>query len=171
VYGGTQAPGLYVGTFTGTIVSAVGLLERLEEVMEETGWKAREWAKRANLPEATHLYTTLRRLRENPQAKLDVPTLAALADAAGVTLDWLALGKPPKRSAAGKPDPLYPSRAAAVAAAQFLGSVPEEAIAAVQSVDHLPEDPGPDYWMQRLLLAAAELRTGGIKLLPPSSER
>lgn len=170
--GTTSVPGyargeLYAGTFTGSIVN-VGLLERLQEVLDDTGWTAKEWAVRANLAEPTHLYTSLRRLKAKPDHQLDVTTLAALADAAGVTLDWLALGRLPKLSARGAPDPKYPSRSQAIAAARFMG-IPEAAIARVATVDDLPLDPGTENWMQRLLLAANELRASQL-LLPPGPD-
>jgi hypothetical protein len=151
------------------MIAAVGLLERLEEVMSERDWNARQWAIAAKLPAPTHLYTLLRRLKVKPDSTADLATMTALADTAGVTLDWLALGRAPKYALANEPDPLYPSRKYAIAAARILGR-PETAIATVARVDDLATDPGADYWLERIALAALETRVDPPALDPPSAK-
>lgn len=131
------------------LVVAMDLLKRLNEVQELAGWSDSEWSRRAGLAERTHVSTLKRRLRENPNAGVDINVLAALADAADVSLDWLALGR-------GVPkiehysDPTYPGRATAVAAAKIAG-FSDSAIEAVVARDVGPKDPGTSFWLDQIM--------------------
>lgn len=144
----------------------VNLLERLEWVLEEKGWKPGHWARLAGLKERTHVNTIMRRLRDKPESTLDMETAAKLAMAADVSLDWLALGRGSPAGLLIKPesDPRYPTRATAVVGARIFGWN-ESAVAKVLAVDGFSEDPGLDYWLA-LLKAEHE---GSRKLLPPPS--
>lgn len=141
----------------------VSLLERLEAVLDEREWSAAEWSRRAGLKEPTHLSTFMGRLRKDPEATIDLLTAARLAAAADVSLDWLALGRGSQSGGFVKvePDPVYPSRAAAIAGAIIVGYRPE-AIARVKQVSHFAADPGVEAW---LALLRAE-NDGAIKMLP-----
>jgi hypothetical protein len=137
-------------------IDGVTLLERMEETLRDRfKGNARAWAKAAGLSEETHVSTALRRLRENPEHQPKVETLDALALSAGVSFEWLATGRGSKLPTTVGPDPLYPSRSQAVSAARLLG-LPESAIATVAAVDDLASDPGAEYWLQRIQLAARE---------------
>jgi len=143
-------------------VGIVSLLERIESVLEETGWSASEWARRAGLPERSHVNTIIRRLRENNAATVDVQTLAKMADSARVSLDWLALGRGTKDGPYVRidPDTRYPSRAVAIVAATLAGWR-GAAIETVQAMNGFATDPGVQVWMG-LLQAEHE----GTRLLP-----
>lgn len=167
VYGRTQVAQLRAPANSCNI-GRVGLRERLQDVMDERGWNPAEWAKRAKLKERTHLNTILRRLDADPASGVAVQVLVALADAAGVSLDWLATGRLPKYIVRTELDQRYPSRSVAIAAARLLG-VDERAITLIAAVDDVPVDPGGEYWTQRLFLAARELPPPPApKALPPA---
>lgn len=142
----------------------VDLLERIEFVLESKNWSAREWAKRAKLSEQSHVSTIMRRLREDPEADVSIKVVGKLADAADVSLDWLALGRgtPSGTFVTVDRDSTYPSRGIAIAGARVFGWS-ADAVARVKSVDHFPDDPGLDYWVA-LLKAEHE---GATRLLPP----
>lgn len=167
VYGGTQV-GRLSSLENSSNIGRVGLRERLQDVMDERGWNPAEWAKRAKLKERTHLNTILRRLDADPASGVAVQVLVALADAAGVSLDWLATGRLPKYIVRTELDQRYPSRSVAIAAGRLLG-VDERAITLIAAVDDVPTDPGGEYWTQRLFLAARELPPPPApKALPPA---
>lgn len=129
----------------------VSLLQRMREVMADTGWSAREWARRAGLPEESHVNTIMRRLRakggDDPKA-MDLVTATKLAQAANVSLDWLALGRGTKGGGWSpiQPDPAYPSRAVAVVAARLAGW-PRDGIDRVLRMNAFAADPGLEVWM------------------------
>lgn len=141
----------------------VSLRERLESVLEDKGWSAREWARLAGLKEPSHVNTMLRRLRQNPDATFEEETLAKLAAAADVSLDWLQLGRGTKDGSFTKiePDPVYPSRAIAIAAATLAGWR-REAIDTVRGMGGFAKDPGLQVW-----LGLIESEHVGARLLPP----
>lgn len=147
------------------ITLPMDLLERIETILENKGWSAREWCRRAGLKEISHLTSLMGRLRENPEATMDLRTAAKLADAAHVSLDWLALGRGSPEGAVvlAEPDPRYPSRGVAVAAARIFG-YGLDAIARVQSVDSFAQDPGKEYWLAAL---RAEHEAGARPAPPP----
>lgn len=64
--------------------------DRIREILAENQWPARELGRRAGLAE-THISAMLK-----PDYDPRLSTLAAVADAAGVTLQWLASGALPK---------------------------------------------------------------------------
>lgn len=78
-------------------VSGGGLSERIEWVVShgrelgQDNWNMSQWALRAGL-QRTHVRTILERLEENPDAGIEHRTLQKLADAAGVSVCWLAFG-------------------------------------------------------------------------------
>lgn len=145
----------------------VSLLERIEFVLENKKWSARKWATLAGLSEATHLSTIMRRLEDDPEADVSSRVLAKLADAANVSMDWLAIGRgsPSGTFVSVERDPRYPSRGLAIAAARVYG-YRDDAISKVLAVDSFPVDPGLDYWAA-LLRAEHE---GAMRLLPPHVE-
>lgn len=149
-------------------MKSVDLLERIEQILHDRNWSAAEWTRRAGLKEKSHLSTLIDRLRKNPKATLDLRTAAALADAAGISLDWLALGRGSQHGIVllAQNDPVYPSRGIAVTAAKIFGYRPE-AISKVLAVKSFPDDPGLDYW---LALLKAE-HAAGDKLLPAGPSR
>lgn len=144
-------------------IEVVTLLERIESVLKDKGWSASEWARRAKLSERSHVNTIIQRLRANPAAKTDGQTLAKLAEAADVSLDWLVLGRGTKDGAFVRidPDPRYPSRAIAVVAATLAGWR-SDAIEKVRAMDGFAADPGVQTWLG-LIQAEHE----GLRLLPP----
>lgn len=77
----------------------MGLKERFESVLQETGMSAREWARKAGLKSETSVGHIL-----NEHTKTMNPeSLAALAIAAGVSVEWLTFGTLDKT---GRPVPL-----------------------------------------------------------------
>jgi hypothetical protein len=131
----------------------------MEQVLAKKGWSAREWARRAKLREEKHVSSLIDRARKNPERLAgDINTFAKLAEAAGVSLDWLALGR---GAESGGPllsdDPKYRSRGTVLVLATML-NFPEDAIAAVREHNGPPTDPGPEYWFRLLELKRAELR-------------
>lgn len=89
-------------------------------------------------------------------------TANGLAAAAGVSPDWILNGVGSPGEEMVRPvvelDEQYPNRARAVAAARALGSVPEEAIEQVLSVQWKGADMTPDEWLDELRSAARRLR-------------
>ncbi len=98
-------------------------------VMDAKGWTEREWARQAELKELSNVNKLLKRADEHPdRIPGDANTFAALAKAAKVSLDWLALGRgapvPADLDVTNIPnDPKYPARSLAVAAASLM-SIP-----------------------------------------------
>jgi transcriptional regulator with XRE-family HTH domain len=130
-------------------------------VMKLRGWNQREWARRAQLKEESNVNKLLKRLESHPdEFPGDARTLQKLADVAGVTMDWLALGRgaPLAADFVVADDPRYPSRAA-VAVAGLLMGFPKDAVDAMLAIDLIGEsaDPGADYWLQTLLAERAKL--------------
>jgi hypothetical protein len=131
-------------------------------VMEAKGWSEREWARRAELKEMSNVNKLLKRAEIDPERiPGDANTFAALAKAASVSLDWLALGHgspvPADLNVTNIPDdPKYPTRPGVIAAGHMMG-FPPTAIAAIATFDAGPVDPGQDFWLQLLLGKRAEL--------------
>jgi len=135
------------------------ILERMEFVMKLRGWSQSEWNRRAQIKERSNVNKLLKRLEANPtEFPGDAKTLQKLADVAGVTMDWLALGRgaPLAADFVIADDPLYPSRPG-VALAAFLMGFPRQAIDAVLAHQLAGPDPGPDYWLQLALLERAKV--------------
>ncbi|HKY41353.1 MAG TPA: hypothetical protein VJN18_35715 [Polyangiaceae bacterium] len=138
----------------------------MRSVLKLRGWTEREWARQAELKEESNVNKLMRRLETNPdEFPGDARTLQKLADAAGVTMDWLALGRgaPLAADFVIGDDARFPSRPA-VAFAGFLMGFPRSAIDAMLELElvGVGADPGPDYWLQVLLLERA-------KLTPPAA--
>jgi len=68
------------------------LAERLEEIIQENHWSKRELARKAHLRAETHAAAMFK-----PGYDPRLSTIVALADAAKVTVQWLATGEGPKR--------------------------------------------------------------------------
>lgn len=137
------------------------ILDRMKLVMKLRGWTEREWARRAEMKEESNVNKLMRRLEAKPDDfPGDARTLQKLADAAGVTMDWLALGRgaPLTADFVVQDDPHYPSRSA-VAVAGFLMGFPRAAIESMLGLELIgvTSDPGADYWLQVLLLERAKL--------------
>lgn len=139
----------------------------MREILRETGWSQREWARRAGISE-THPRLILQRLEADPdKPTVEVWAIVQLADAAGVRLDWLLRGVGPKRADVDvEQDPLYPSRAAAIAACYALG-LPEATIARIRAISGLPADPGERFWIDQAFAARQGAPLGPERLLPP----
>lgn len=133
------------------------MLARIEQVLTARGWSRREWSRQAGLTEESHLAGIMRRLRAG-DAGMSTTTLAALATAANVSLDWLVFGRgemtPGHPPPAELYDPEYPSRAVAVAAARVLG-YSERVIREVMLIRGFAVDPGVEFWIQQLHSAHA----------------
>lgn len=132
------------------------LSERIQHVMTTRGLTARGWSDLALLT-PTHVSGILRRLKEDPEATVEIETLAKLAAAAGVSFEWLATGAGnPTAVALNIPDdPKYPTRGRVIGAAALLG-YPQAAIEAIMQVHNLPADPGTNYWLNLLMIRAEE---------------
>lgn len=145
------------------------LLERMQFVLDSKGWSGREWARQAGLSEENHVNNLMLRMRKDTEGRLagDIETYAKLAKAAGVSLDWLVLGRgvPVGDALEISDDPKYPSRARVVVVAYWLG-FPEPVIRAVLDHDAPSVDPGPDYWLRLLQLKQAELAAPGPPTAP-----
>lgn len=126
-------------------------LERIRWVMKDKGWSERKWATEAKLKEPSNLNKLIKRLKERPdEVPGDIKTFVKLADAAGVSLDWLLLGRgQPYTGPSIADDPKYPTRAIVVAAGRMM-DFPQAAIEALLAFDAGPDDPGRDYWFRLL---------------------
>lgn len=135
----------------GLLYRVMTLAERLTQVMEMRGLNPSSWAAKANLPRAT-----VRLAIKTGRESMELKTLVALAEAANVSLAWLATGSgSPQGVSLNVPhDTKYPTRALAVAAGHLVGCS-ERAIQAVLSVDDVELDPGALYWLA--LLQAKQL--------------
>ncbi len=135
------------------------VLDRMEIVLTATGWSKRHWAERAGLAESGHVGGLMRRMKLNPDRLAgDITTYAKLAAAAGVSLDWLVLGRgtPNGIAAAVEEDSKYPSRARVVVAARLLGRYSDEVISAILAHNDPSSDPGIEFWVALLDLKRAE---------------
>ena len=128
--------------------------------MDMRGLNASNWAVAAKVPRAT-VRLAIKQKRESMESR----TLAALASAAHVSLEWLATGS--FGPGIGE-DAKYPSRPRALAAAYLVG-YSEATIAAVAGLNTPESDPGVDYWMT--LLRAKHLEEAKpTPLLPPHAD-
>jgi hypothetical protein len=123
---------------------------------------ASEWSRKAGLKERTHISRLIARLAADPGASADSGTMAAIADAADVSLDWLLLGRGAFEPPAPTPDRRYPSREGVLLGARMYGTFPEASIRFVESINHFDSDPGPTYWLGQLISHSAAL------LAPPT---
>lgn len=132
-------------------------LERIRWVMKDKGWSERKWANEAKLKEPSNVNKLIRRLIAKPgEVPGDIKTFVKLADAAGVSLDWLLLGRgTPYAESTVPDDPKYPTRARVVLIGRLM-DFPKAAIDAVLAFDAGDQDPGRDYWLQLLLGKRAE---------------
>lgn len=152
---------LVLGT---SILGGVELWERLQYVIE-TGRvpSARAWSLKATLT-AVHVSKLIERLQKSGGA-VELQTLYALADAAGVSTAWLVSGIGSIEIEA--PDPRYPNRREAVNAARQAG-VDERAISDVQSEQlQSAEDPPPAWWLERIMDHARRYRDPFLSATPP----
>lgn len=70
------------------------LADRIRHVLEARRWSQRELARRASIAE-THVNTLLRKLDRDPSASVESKTLQKIAQAAGVSMQWLLTGEGP----------------------------------------------------------------------------
>ncbi len=141
-------------------------LDRIRWVMKARNWSESQWAKEAGLKERSNVNKLIKRMVENPGEIVgDMKTIAKLAEAAKVSLDWLVLGRGAAAIASFSvpDDPQYPTRPSVLVAGHIMG-FPGEAIAAVQTFDAGPVDPGADFWLQLLIGKRAEFS------VPPSHQ-
>ncbi len=143
-------------------------LERIRWVMNDKQWSERKWAAEAKLKEPSNLNKLIKRLKDRPdEVPGDIKTFVKLADAAGVSLDWLLLGRgTPYAEPVVADDPKYPTRAKIVMIGRLM-DFPQAAIDAVLAFDAGATDPGRDYWLRLLLGKQAEY---SIPQLPRPSE-
>ena len=126
------------------------LEDRLRWVMEHRKWSMSKWSIKAGFSERSTLEKALKRMRDNPNASMSVDTLVKLANAAAVSVEWLATGKGERFAAPNvEADALYPTRALAIAGARIY-LYEDVAIERVLAVDDLRTDPGLDYWIHLL---------------------
>ncbi len=133
-------------------------------VMKLRGWNESQWAKEAGLKERSNVNKLLKRMAElNGEVAGDIKTFKRLADAAGVSLDWLALGRgaPNLQTFTVPNDPKYPTRPSVIVAGYLMG-YPKAAIDYVLGFDAGPTDPGQDYWLQLLLGKRAEFSVSSL---------
>jgi hypothetical protein len=71
------------------------LADRLEWFIEDRGISERELSRRSGLQEP-HVGLIIKRIKKNPKATVEQPTLIALAKGMGASLEWLATGKGPR---------------------------------------------------------------------------
>lgn len=136
------------------------MLDRMETVLTTRRWSKRKWAELAGLAEPGHVGGLMRRMKKDPHRLAgDISTYAKLAEAAGVSLDWLVLGRglPEGLATLVQEDARYPSRARVIVAARLIGRYSDEVIDAVLAHNDPAVDPGVDYWMSLLDLKRAEL--------------
>lgn len=149
----------------GTITDVAGkdIAERMQQIMDWNQWSAREWARQAGLPES-HLNTIIMRLRGDGKGT-NVTTLAKLAEAANVSLDWLWAGRgSPSGPITNTQDPRYPSRGRVIAALRFLGEdVPRGVIDALLAEAGFIDDPGVQYWWGRAKIEADRIGAEYVK--------
>jgi len=67
------------------------IADRIRHILERLGWSQRELGRRAGLAE-THVGLILRKFKDEPDASLENKTVRALAQAAGVSPEWLEYG-------------------------------------------------------------------------------
>lgn len=154
----SDLPVEYPGAHCVSIGSVETLLDRIRLVMQMKGWNESQWAKLAELKERSNVNKLIKRLEANPGEIVgDLKTFAKLAKAAGVSLDWLVLGRGSADLVTFTvvDDPKYPTRPNVIFAGYIL-RMPQAAIDAVQAVDAGPTDPGRDYWLHLLLAKRAE---------------
>jgi len=128
----------------------VSLLERIDQILQQRRWKQTDWSCAAGL-KPNHLSVIVHRLRRQPDAGIDAHTAVALAKAAGVTAEWLTTGEGPgdADTIVLERDPLYPSRAIALAAAH-LWEYPPAVTDRLRSISDFRTDPGLDHWIALL---------------------
>lgn len=134
------------------------IADRMRWVLSVKGWTEREWARRAGLKEESNVNKLIRRAESEPgRIPGDANTLASLALAAGVSLDWLSLGRGEAFSSAFvvDDDPKYPTRPGVIAGAHLMG-FSRAAIDAVLAYNTPSTDPGVDFWLKLLQLRQSE---------------
>lgn len=132
-----------MSAYLSTLSRVSTLAERMIETMRLRGLNPSSWATKAGVGRETVRLTI-----DNGRDSAETKTLIPLARAANVSFAWLAAGEGEPEPASTETPDRYPSRAIALRAANLVGW--SEAMAIVASVDHLPSDPGLDYWMALL---------------------
>lgn len=134
------------------------LLSRIEWVIAQGRVASgRAWAMSAGLS-PSYIGTLLTRLRASPDADARREEIGKLANAAGVSVEWLVTGVgSPDGERVTERDERYPSRAAAARFARDAG-LDEKAIALVlkERLD-ADTDPGAMWWLEEIKRKHAEL--------------
>jgi len=141
------------------MVTVETVVDRMRLVMKLKGWSESDWARAAELKERSNVNKLLVRMAKDPTRLAgDVNTFAKLANAAGVSLDWLALGVgvPTPDVVSFAKDPHYPTRARVLIGA-FLMGFDRQILDAVLAHNEPAADPGWEYWLRLLQLKEAEL--------------
>lgn len=127
------------------------LRERLQWILADRKISQRELARRSGLNDS-QVGTTMTRLKANPNAEIERPTLVAIAKGGQVSLAWLATGEgqPTGGELVVMRDERYPNRAEAVTMAHKLGYA-EQAIRDVLLMQlQAEQDPPTRWWLERI---------------------
>ena len=133
------------------------------EAMDARGVSGSELARRTGF---TSQYINSLRAKDRG-ARLPLDTARRIAQALGVSVEWLTTGNGPRERlsdvypvvpSAGPPDERYPSRAEAVAL--LATTVEREVIDALHAVvpPDVDRDPGREFWIKRARELARDLR-------------
>ena len=137
------------------LVAQQTILDRIDLIKGWTGKSARALAKAAGL--SPNAINTMKQRKSEEPSPL---TLAAIAKAGNVRLEWLVTGEghPFNLPAGIEPDPDYPTRSWAVALASMGedNKVPAEVIKRLLS-NSPKTDPGMWYWIDLMRSYTAEL--------------
>lgn len=123
-----------------------------------------QWSLSANLTRV-HVNGLLKRLKKNPDAGVEVATLNALADAAGVSRAWFAqdVGRPDDSNVFVEQAYRYDSLRIVIENNPKRWS--DEAIAAVKSkAAKADADPGEEYWFEQLERFHQALKLGDLPM-------
>lgn len=150
------------------------IADRIEAILREKKVSASALSESAGLTRV-HVNKIIKRVRENPDSRIENATLEAIAKAGGVTLDWLMTGRadhgtaPPLVQTALRVEHTerYPGRAEAAKAMR--GVLPDPAVDSVLRWDlNATQDPGALWWIERMKEAARQL---GLWQKDPAAER
>lgn len=75
-------------TVAGSVAGVSDFYERLQHVLDAKGWTPGQWSQKAGLKSVSHVANMIERKSKRPASD----TVALLADAAGVSFDWLMRG-------------------------------------------------------------------------------
>jgi hypothetical protein len=136
------------------------LADRLEWIIKtKFGGNASEMSRRCGFKNRNQIGMILARQRQDPSTNIGHVLLGKIAEAGGVTADWLITGNGPVPASTSTVefDEKYPNRTRAIAAARALGNVSEQAISWVMAAPW-SIDLSPNEWLQEM--QAATRRAG-----------